>query len=234
MKALILAAGLGTRLRPVTDKIPKALVEAEGKTLIQHAIEHLRNNGINQIIINVHHFSGQIIDFLNKNRNFGVEIVVSDESDQLLDTGGGLKKAGWFFTGHEPFVVRNVDIISNLDLRLMEQFHKQTRAVATLAVRSRKTSRYLIFDEDNFLCGWKNLSTQEFLLPRTTLKQIHDYAFSGIQILSPEILSKITEKGKFTLIDLYLRLCSSEPILGYLEMNSAWRDAGKPEFSTGS
>jgi len=231
MKALILAAGLGTRLKPVTNHIPKALVESEGKTLLQHTIEHLKNNGIRQIIINVHHFPDQIIDFLNKHRNFGVEIAISDESDRLLDTGGGLKNAEWFFAGHDPLVVRNVDIISDLDLRTMESFHKHSHALATLAVRIRETSRYLIFDEDNLLCGWRNLLTRQVLLPRTSGKRLQDYAFSGIQILNPELLSKITEKGKFTLIDLYLRLCAEERILGYLEMNSKWRDAGKKEFT---
>lgn len=227
MKALILAAGLGTRLRPVTNSIPKALVVSGGKTLLQHAIEHLKKNGIREIIINVHHFPDQIIDFLNRHQNFDVEIAVSDESGQLLDTGGGLRKAGWFFAGHEPFVVRNVDIISDIDLRNMEDFHNHFEALATLAVRNRKTSRYLIFDENHLLCGWKNVSTGQTILPRTSGNQFHDYAFSGIQIMKPEIFSKITEEGKFTIINLYLRLCADERILGYLEMDSKWKDAGK-------
>jgi len=227
MKALILAAGLGTRLKPVTDTIPKALLQSGGTTLLQHAIEHLKNNGIREIIINVHHFPGQIREFLNNHHNFGMEIAISDESDQLLDTGGGLAKAGWFFIGYEPFVVRNVDIISDIDLRAMEDFHKHSGALATLAVRIRETSRYLVFDEENLLCGWKNMSTGQTLLKRDSLNRLHDYGFNGIQILNPEILSRITEVGKFSLIDLYLRLCSHERIVGYLEMNSTWKDAGK-------
>jgi len=227
MKALILAAGLGTRLRPVTNSIPKALVVSGGKTLLQHAIEHLKKNGIREIIINIHHFPDQIIDFLNRHQNFDVEITVSDESDKLLDTGGGLRKAGWFFARHESFVVRNVDIISDIDLRKMEDFHNHLEALATLAVRNRKTSRYLIFDENHLLRGWKNVSTGQTILPRTSGNQFHDYAFSGIQNMKPEIFSKITEEGKFTLINLYLRLCADERILGYLEMDSKWKDAGK-------
>jgi len=227
MKAMILAAGLGTRLKPVTDTIPKALVESGGKTLLQHAIGHLKNNGIREIIINIHHFPEQIIEFLGKHRNFGMEIAISDESDELLDTGGGLQKAGWFFSGHEPFVVRNVDIISDIDLSAMESFHKRSGAMATLAVRNRQTSRYLIFDQNNLLCGWKNCYTGQTIIQRKSADRLNDYAFSGIQILNPEIFSRITEKGKFTIIDLYLRLCSGERIMGYLNMDSVWNDAGK-------
>jgi len=146
---MILAAGLGKRLRPVTDTIPKALVEVGGRTLLEMAIIHLASSGVKEIIINVHHFAGQIIEYLEKKKNFGLDVTISDESDQLLDTGGGMKKAAWFFEKGEPFIVRNVDVISDLDLKTMMDHHLQSGAIATLAVRRRETSRYFLFDPDH-------------------------------------------------------------------------------------
>jgi len=224
---LILAAGLGTRLRPITEKIPKALVEVDGKTLLEHAVDHLKTWGIEQIIINVHHLPGQIVEFLRQHQNFGLEIALSDETDQLLDTGGGLKKAGWFFTGNDPFIVRNVDVLSNTDLGAMIGFHVSTHALATLAVRIRETSRYLMFDDEFQLCGWKNLVTGQTILTRPQQGNLRNYAFSGIQVISPEIFSQISEEGRFSLIDLYLRLSAGQRIVGYPDEVSAWRDAGK-------
>ncbi len=224
---MILAAGLGTRLRPLTDKIPKALVESGGRTLLEHSIGHLKRYGIKHIIINIHHFPEQIIDFLRCHNNFGLEIAISDESDELLDTGGGLKKAGWFFSGTEPFVVRNVDILSDLDLEAMCRFHLRNHAVATLAVRSRETSRYLVFDENRQLCGWKNISAGKSIQTRVPEGNTYDYAFSGIQVLSPGIIPLISEGGRFSLVDLYLRLAAAQKIVCFEDKGSVWQDAGK-------
>jgi NDP-sugar pyrophosphorylase family protein len=224
---MILAAGLGTRLRPITDTLPKALVEAGGKTLLEHAIVHLKSYGITRVIINVHHFAGQIIEFLRGHGDFGIEIAISDESDQLLDTGGGLRKAGWFFHGGDSFVVRNVDILSDLDLVEMNRFHLKEDALATLAVRRRETSRYLVADSGYQLCGWKNIKSGSVLGSRIPNGETTDLAFSGIQILHPQILPLITEAGRFSLIDLYLRLSAQHRILCFEEQGSLWHDAGK-------
>jgi NDP-sugar pyrophosphorylase family protein len=202
-------------------------VESGGRTLLEHAIGHLKRHGIRHLIINVHHFPDQIIDFLRGHNNFGLEIAISDESDKLLDTGGGLKKAGWFFSGSEPFVVRNVDILSDLDLEAMSRFHLGREAMATLAVRRRETSRYLVFDEQQQLCGWKNLSTGQSIRSRIPQGITHDYAFSGIQVLSPGIIPLIIEEGCFSLVDLYLRLAATQKIVCYEDKGSVWQDAGK-------
>jgi NDP-sugar pyrophosphorylase family protein len=226
MKALLLAAGLGTRLKPITDTMPKALVVTEGKTLLEHSILHLKANGIREVIINVHHFPGMIIEFLERNENFGLEIAISDESGELLETGGALKKAAWFFDDGMPFVVRNADVLSDIDLGRMESAHVSRKSLATLAVRVRETSRYLLFDHDARLVGWENQTTGERKI--TGVAEIYrPLAFSGIQIVSPEIFPLITETGKFSLIQLYLRLSAFSPITGYLDQDSSWRDAGK-------
>ena len=166
MKAMILAAGLGTRLKPLTDTIPKALVEINGKTLLEHSIDHLKFFGVKDVIINVHHFPGRIISFLKKKKKFGLNIEVSDERDELLDTGGGFKKASWFFKDGGPFVVRNVDVLSDTNLGAMLEFHKKHKPLATLAVRNRETSRYMLFNERWELIGWTNVSTGERKLSR--------------------------------------------------------------------
>lgn len=225
-KALLLAAGLGTRLKPLTDTMPKALVVVEGKTLLEHAIDHLKIAGVTQVIVNVHHFPEMIIDFLKKNNNFGCDIAISDESDALLETGGGLKKAAWFFNDDNPFIIRNADVLSNLDLRKMVAYHSDRSALATLVVRKRVTSRYLLFDEEMRLNGWENLTTGEKVVTRQSGSNL-PYGFSGIQVVSPAIFPLITETGKFTLIQLYLRLSSFSHIYGYSDFESYWRDAGK-------
>ncbi len=226
---MILAAGLGTRLRPITDTIPKALVEINGKTLLEHSIDHLKLFGVKEIIVNVHHFPDQIISFLKKKKNFGLAIEVSDERDQLLDTGGGFKKASPFFEGGEPFVVRNVDVLSNMDLGAMLSFHKKHKPVATLAVRNRETSRYMLFNERWELIGWTNVSTGEKKLSRKEYKRMYPLAFSGIQVLDPSIIPLITEEGRFSLIAMYLRLCRENRICAYTDNDSFWFDAGKRE-----
>lgn len=226
MKALLLAAGLGTRLKPLTDNMPKALVVVEGKTLLENALDHLKTAGVTEVIVNVHHFPEMIVDFLERNRNFGFNIAISDESDELLETGGALKKAAWFFNDERPFIVRNADILSDLDLKKMVSYHLEKAAMATLAVRKRETSRYLLFQNDMRLSGWENRTTGEKIITRPTEDNL-PFGFSGIQIVSPGIFPLITETGKFSLIQLYLRLSSFTNIYGYPDSDSNWRDAGK-------
>jgi NDP-sugar pyrophosphorylase family protein len=227
IKAMILAAGLGTRLRPITNTMPKALVKVGGHTLLEGAIRHLADYGVKEIIINVHHFADQVIQYLEQNRNFGLSITISDERDQLLDTGGGLKKVSRFFTGGKPFFVRNVDIVSDLDLHNMMEQHLKSNALATLAVRNREASRYFLFDLDYRLCGWTNLKTGEKILSFESKMNLDMLAFSGIQVLSPEIFALITEEGKFSLTGLYLRLAKDHLIKGFQDRGSIWKDVGK-------
>ncbi|HQK12272.1 MAG TPA: nucleotidyltransferase family protein, partial [Candidatus Marinimicrobia bacterium] len=204
MKALILAAGLGKRLRPLTNQKPKALIEVGGRPLLQIAIEYLQMYGFDEIIINVHHYADQIIKYLEVNKYLGQNIIISDETDQLLDTGGALKKAAWFFEDSQPFLVYNVDILCDLDLRQFCKYHRESGALATLAVRQRSSERYLLFDEANVLCGWQNLKTGEIIQTRLSDSPLCQLAFSGISVLSPEILRYLPHKNIFSLIDLYL------------------------------
>jgi len=225
---MILAAGLGTRLRPITNTIPKALVKVERKTLLEMAIQHLAKYGVRDIIINVHHFADQIISYLYENKNFGLNISISEEREQLLDTGGGLKKAAWFFADGSPFFVRNVDVISDLDLNQLKEYHYSSNALASLVVRNRETFRYFLFDQEHRLCGWTNLKTGEKILSAEPAGETEMLGFSGIQMLNPEIFSLITEDGGFSLTHLYLRLAKDQFIKGYLDTDSRWEDAGKP------
>ena len=227
MKAMILAAGLGTRLKPLTDTIPKALVEVDGVTLLEQSLVHLKKSGINQVIINVHHFAGQIIDFLKINHDFGMKITISDESGELLDTGGGLKKASWFFNDRQPFIVQNVDVISDLDLNKVLDYHIEMKCLAALVVKERETSRYFLFDDNLTLCGWENVKTGERHIPKQTVTAFRQLAFSGIQVMDPEIFNFITETGKFSLTGMYLRLSAENKIVGFIDRDSYWRDAGK-------
>ena len=230
VKAMILAAGLGTRLKPLTDTRPKALLEINGRTLLERSITHLAIAGVREIIINVHHFADQIIDYLKVHEDFGIHISVSDESGQLLDTGGGLKKVAAFFHDNKPFIVRNVDIISDLDFSKMLNFHQRNSAIATLAVRKRETSRYFLFDHSDQLVGWTNSKTNESIQTREISGNIRKLAFSGIQILDPKIFSLITEEGKFSLTELYLRLAKDRKIICYEENDSKWKDIGKSVY----
>jgi len=225
---MIFAAGLGTRLYPFTIDKPKALVEIAGKTLLQMAIEKVSRAGYNDLVINVHHFADQIIAYLERNKNFGLNIVISDERDQLLDTGGGILKAAPYLSGNEPILVYNVDVLSNIDLKRLNTYHLERGGLATLAVRDRKTARYLVFNEDLMLSGWKNISTGEEKIIRDSLTQ-RTFAFSGIQIIDPSLFSMIKESGSFSLISLYLRLAKTEKIYGYNDTSSIWMDLGNPE-----
>ncbi len=225
---MILAAGLGTRLLPLTKDKPKALVEIAGKTLLQRAIEKVASVGCNEIVVNIHHFADQIIEYLYLNNNFGLGITISDERHQLLDTGGGIKKAASLLSGSGPFLVYNVDILSNIDLQELLTYHNESGGLATLAVRKRKSSRYLIFNDKMILTGWKNIKTNEEIAVReSTVKQT--FAFSGIQIIDPSIFNMITESGPFSLISLYLRLAENNNIFGYIDTSDIWMDLGKFE-----
>ena len=223
---MIFAAGLGTRLMPLTANKPKALVEYKNKTLLEHAIEKLTAAGVTKIIINVHHFAEQIIDFIEQH-SFEAQISISDERDELLETGGGLKKASWFFDKN-PFIAYNVDIISNINLKDMIQYHHNGNALATLAVKQRDSNRKLIFDEDFRLNGWKNLCTNKSIITRK-IQKMQQFAFSGIQILDPEIFKFMPTKNKFSVIELYLNLANQKKILGYLDTKDFWLDLGRPE-----
>lgn len=230
MKALLFAAGLGSRLKDHTQDKPKALVNLAGKPLLQHAIEYLKNNGISDITINVFHFAEQIISFIEENNSFGLKIHISDERDKLLETGGGLKKAGFLLKGNEPILIYNVDVISNLDLNSLLNYHLQQKALATLVVRTRETSRNLMFDPNLQLAGWKNFSTGETRISRMeSFENAHPLAFSGIHIIQPELLELISEEGRFPIIDLYLRLAKNHPIKAFVDTSSIWLDLGKPE-----
>ena len=225
MKAMILAAGLGTRLKPFTEKHPKALFPVNGKPLLQKNIEYLQSAGVNNIIVNVHHFADQIINIIKENNGWGANVSISDESDEVLETGGGLKKAvGYFTNSDEPFVLMNADILTDLDIKAMLDAHVKNNALVTLAITDRSTSRYLLFDDNNKLCGWLNDKTGE-QKGNTGNKK----AFSGVHILSPKIFSLITEEGKFSMIDLYVRLAQTQYILGFDHSNGILVDVGKPE-----
>ncbi len=244
MKAMILAAGLGTRLRPLTDNRPKALVEVAGRTLLEICLSRLRTFGISEVIVNVHHFADMVIGYLKSKNNFGMRIEVSRE-DVLLDTGGGLKKAAWFFLDDptrldEPFLLHNVDVISNIDLRAMLQFHTENQALATLAVQNRETSRYLLFNHDLQLVG-RRIAGKDTLISiphhavipsearNLSSAPLQALAFSGIHILSPRLLPMLTEEGVFSIIPSYLRLSAQgEKILALRADDYSWRDLGRP------
>jgi mannose-1-phosphate guanylyltransferase len=235
MKAMILAAGLGTRLRPLTDDRPKALVEVGGRTLLEITITRLRSFGVRQAIVNVHHFADMVVDYLRANNNFGMYIEVSRE-DVLLDTGGGVKKAAGFLRdsgGHSkkkaPFILHNVDVISTIDLGRMVQLHSDNQALATLAVQDRETSRYLLFDEQRQLCGRRADRNQRPELVRPA-QSMQAWAFSGIHVISPRIFSIMTEEGVFSIINSYLRLAADgEKILAFRADEYYWRDLGRLE-----
>ncbi len=229
MKAMILAAGLGTRLRPLTNDKPKALVEVHGKTLLEIAISRLSKAGFHEIVINVHHFADQIIDFIESKDRFGIQLTISDERDKLLETGGGIKKAAPFLNGDKAFLVCNVDIISDIDLSEMYHSHLRSGALATLAVRQRETSRYLLFNHHNNLSGWKNTKTEESIIVRNSQKKFKELAFSGIHIIQPSIFRYMNQEGKFSIIETYLDLAKKHKIKAYSHNEGYWLDVGKPE-----
>ncbi len=233
MKAMVLAAGLGTRLRPLTDDRPKALVEVAGRTLLEITLARLRSFDIREVIINVHHFADMVLDYLKAHDDFGMRIEISRE-DVLLDTGGGLKKAGHFFledsrTSDEPFLLHNVDVISTIDLRRMAKFHTDNQALATLAVQDRKTSRYLLFDDQLQLCGRRSGRDGKTELARPSSQTVA-LAFGGIHVISPRLLPMMAEEGIFSIIVTYLRLASQgQKVLGFRSDEYYWRDLGRPD-----
>lgn len=228
MKAMIFAAGLGTRLKPFTDSHPKALARVNNKTLLERNIEYLKTFGIKEIVINIHHFPDQITAYLKSNNYFNCNINISDETDALLETGGGLKKAACMLKGSEPFLVMNVDILTNLNIGKMIAFHKRNNALVTLAVTSRITSRYFLFNENDELCGWKNIKTGETIVKRND-KELISKAFSGIHIIDPGIFDYLNQDGKFSIVEAYLDLCESNRILGYDHSHDLLIDVGKPD-----
>jgi NDP-sugar pyrophosphorylase family protein len=232
MKAMVLAAGLGTRLRPLTDHKPKALVEVGGRTLLEITLKRLRDFGIRDVIVNVHHFADAILDCLQTNNNFGMSIEISQE-DVLLDTGGGLKRAEWFFLKHgaqnEPFLLHNVDVISTIDFAALVQRHTKNGALATLAVKARETSRYLLFDEKLQLCGRRIVKAGKDEMV-CTANRVEALGFTGIHVICPRMLTMINEQGAFSIIDVYLRLAhEGHAIRGFRADQYYWRDLGKLE-----
>lgn len=230
MKAMIFAAGLGTRLKPLTDTVPKALIPVGGKPLLQHVIEKLKNSGVDEIIINVHHFANQIIEFIELNNSFGIRIEFSDETDELLDTGGAIKKASWFFDDGKPFLIHNVDILSNISLDELYKYHLCEGADATMVVSWRDTSRYLLFNKESRLSGWTNVETNEIKSPYLDIKveDYSKYAFSGIHIFNPSLFECFEEFGnKFSIIDFYLDICKRKEVISFVPDNFSMVDVGK-------
>ena len=227
MKAMLFAAGLGTRLKPFTDHCPKALVTVNDKTLLEHGIRYLQRFGIYEVIVNVHHFASMIEDTIVEHDGFGSEITISDERNEILETGGGLKKATAFFAGEKDFVVMNVDILTNLDLGKMIATHEAGSAIAKLAVMNRDSSRHFLFNKEMELCGWMNNKTNEQRISRQG-QDMQPFAFSGIQVLSSRVFNDIPFEGKFSLVDLYLHLAKTETLKGYDHTGNLLIDVGKP------
>ncbi|MBS1580146.1 MAG: NTP transferase domain-containing protein [Bacteroidetes bacterium] len=228
MKAMIFAAGLGTRLKPFTDKHPKALAIVNNKTLLQRNIEYLQQFGIKNVIVNVHHFSNQIINILEKNKGWGSNIAISNETDEVLETGGGLKKAAWYFKNENDFVVMNADILTDMHLDEMIKQHQQKKCLATLAVSDRTSSRYFLFNENDELCGWQNINTNEQKIVRKS-KMLIPKAFSGIHVINSSIFSLIQQEGKFSMVDVYLSLATTHSIISFNHSANKFIDVGKPE-----
>jgi len=230
VKAMIFAAGLGTRLHPLTQFKPKALVELNGKTLLEIAITNLLSFGCRKIVVNVHHYAGELIMFLKNHKNFGAEIFISDESDLLLDTGGGLKKARKFLEGDEAFIVHNVDILSDVDIHEFIRIHTsgQDGRIATLMVNSRDSNRVFLVDQNDKLCGWKNFRSGEerISVPSDSLNPV---SFCGIQVIEPSIFKLIELEGVFSMVDLYLNLCKNNKIVCWKNDESKWMDVGTIE-----
>lgn len=227
-RAIILAAGLGTRLRPVTSEKPKALVHVNGIPLLDYAVKHCRYYGVRDIIINVHHFPEMIIDHVRKNNSYGIRIEFSDERNELLETGGGIMKAAWFFEGCKNILAYNVDILSDLHIGNLIAYHESQSSVATLAVRNRKTSRYILIDQSRRMVGWKNMATNETLIKVVPHSRIKPLGFSGIQVLSPSILPLLSKyPARFSIMDAYIGVCKDHCIMSYQHDDGFWMDIGK-------
>jgi len=229
MKAMIFAAGLGTRFKPWTDKYPKALAMVNGKPLLQHAIQYLQHYSIREVVVNVHHFADKVIDAIKKNNGWGSEIMISDEADEVLETGGGLLKAKELLKGNR-FIIINVDILTDLNIDKFIDHHQQTGSFISLAIAERQTSRFLLFNKQNRLCGWRNIKGDEIIekitMPAPSYQQ---KAYSGLAIFEPAIFEHITMTGKFSVIDVYLQLGQAKIISGYDHTGDKWVDVGRPE-----
>ncbi|HLG39836.1 MAG TPA: sugar phosphate nucleotidyltransferase [Chitinophagaceae bacterium] len=226
--AMIFSAGLGTRFKPWTDKHPKALALVNGKSLLQRNIEYLRQFGIKDVIVNVHHFAEQIIDAIKKNNGWGSNILISDETNEVLETGGGLLKAKDLFTPGEKFITCNVDILTDLDINKLIAFHEKNKSLISFGVTNRKTSRYLLFDENDRLCGWRNTKTGEERIEIANDVLIQK-AYSCVVVFEYDIFKLIPFTGKFSLVDVYLNLAKDHVILGYDHSGDRFADVGKPE-----
>ncbi|MDE1191600.1 MAG: nucleotidyltransferase family protein [Arachidicoccus sp.] len=228
MKAMLLSAGLGTRLKPWTDSHPKALAIVNGKSLLQRNIEFLQQYGIRDVIVNVHHFADQIIEAINNNKSWGSNITISDETGEVLETGGGLKKAEWYFKEEKDFLLMNADVLTDINLHQFIETHRIQENLATLAVSERKSSRYFLFDEKNLLCGWENINTGEKRITRKT-ETYTPFAFSGIHCINSKIFPLIKKEGKFSIVDTYLELSSRYDIDCYNHTGNKFIDVGKPD-----
>lgn len=224
---MLFAAGLGTRLKPFTDHHPKALAPVNGKTLLEHNILYLQKFGIKEVVVNVHHFAEQIEQLLVENNGFGSVIHISDERNEVLETGGGLLKASHFFND-ENFVVMNVDMLTNFGLNKLIDAHESSRALATLAVMQRDSSRQLLFDKEMQLCGWRNNNSGETKIAHPTEKT-NEFAFSGMQMINTKLYQHITHSGKFSIIDAYLKIAETQSIKGFDHTGDLILDVGKPE-----
>lgn len=228
MKGMIFSAGLGTRFKPWTDKHPKALAIVNGKSLLQRQIEYLQHYGIKDVIVNVHHFPDQIIDAIKKNNGWGSNIMISDETDEVLETGGGLLKAKDLFKKEKHFITCNADFLTDLDINKLIAFHQEKKALITFGVTDRKTSRYLLFDENDRLCGWRNVKTGQDRISIAGKKLI-EKAYSCVVVFEYDIFRLMPFTGKFSLIDVYLALAADHPIYGYDHSGGKLVDVGKPE-----
>jgi NDP-sugar pyrophosphorylase family protein len=228
-KAMLLAAGFGTRLKPFTDNHPKALAEVNGKTLLQRNIEYLQHFNIYDVIVNMHHFAEQIIAAIKKNNGWGSNVTVSDETDAILETGGGLKRTAGYFKNEENFVLMNTDVLTDLPLNQMILSHEENKPLATLAITNRETSRYFLFNKENILCGWKNVKTNEIKVI-TNEENLYPKAFSGIHVISNKIFNVMKQtETKFSMVDVYLSLCNEHKILSFDHSSTKFIDVGKPE-----
>ena len=227
-KAMIFAAGLGTRFKPWTDNNPKALALVNGKSLLQRNIEYLQQYGVTDVVVNVHHFADRVIDAIEKNNGWGSNIIISDETGELLETGGGLLNAKDLFQKGEPFITLNADFLTDLNINDLLAFHKNKNALISFGITNRKTSRYFLFDEENRLCGWRNVNTGEerISIPKAGLKEM---AYSCVVVFEPEIFDLISQRGKFSLVDTYLSLAAAHSIYGYDHSGDKLVDVGKPE-----
>lgn len=228
MKAMIFAAGLGTRFKPWTDKHPKALAIVNKKSLLQRNIEYLQQYGITDVVVNVHHFADQLIEAIEVNKGWGSNVIISDESNEVLETGGGLLKARPLLEGNEPFITLNADILTDLNITKLLDYHQQNKALVSFGITNRQTSRYLLFDETQRLCGWRNVNTGEEKISIPG-KELHQMAYSCVVVFEPTIFDLIPQKGKFSLTETYLSLASSQLILGYDHTGDRLVDVGKPE-----